>query len=63
MTDKLNQSIAELRKLCNEEIQRITQDAYRPRPKAEVINPDVPVRRVNDLLKACDKVFAATDRP
>ncbi|RYF02615.1 MAG: hypothetical protein EOO77_32345 [Oxalobacteraceae bacterium] len=51
-----------LRRLCNEEISRASMAAYRPSPCADIINPDVPFRRVNALLRACDRVFAEMPR-
>lgn len=59
MNDKMRQALRELRALCNEEIGRANASAFRRYPGGPVHNPDVPFVRMNAMLKACDKVFAA----
>lgn len=55
----MDKAISELRALCNREIQRANQSGFRAYPGGPVNVYPVPFTRVNDLLKACDKVFAA----
>lgn len=57
----MDKAISELRALCNREIQRANQSGFRAYPGGPVNVYPVPFSRVNDLLRACDKVFAAFD--
>lgn len=59
LVSRLDQAIEDLRALCNREITIANQAAYRTRPGGPIINPSVPFERVNNMLKACDAVFAA----
>lgn len=54
-------SIQRLRDLCNREIARIGQEAYRSYPYGPIKNPPISMYRVNTLLKACDEVFREFD--
>ena len=57
----LAEAIQNLRDHCNVEITKANNSAYRSRPNAPIIIPDVPFPEMNKLLKACDAGFAAYD--